>query len=374
MKQGPTKHLVLYSILATVTSVNGAAAGCLAIPNRSNALRKMSQRRRKNRSPSSSMDGINHLKKSNDDSIDRKRNSKFQLRPGDLFSIDFVCPPIDESGNSAGPFPSMYTNDPSTVNSWIERHVYSNDDCYFVGFDTESVPNAPWMADRGLSPGPATIQLSTTKSSIIIHLSHCHEIPASLTDLMYNNEIVKVGVGIDEDMLDLYRIFGEFLEGRCRFDLAGIGSKDGQMSGLKTLLSDIVGVNLSKPRRITRSNWSSLPLSEKQLFYGARDAWAAVVVMEKLRTKRPDIFGSKGSLFSMLQSERNMDEIDKRARKRKEVKSAWKDLFYKVKKSKKKDDLDTETLKNFNELDKSLRILRPDGMIVFDPTDLRPLG
>lgn len=357
-----------------------STAGSLSMPNRSNAARKMSQRRGKSRASSSLSINYNRKNRKSCDQTNKRtrdiRNYKQQLRRGDLFSIDFTCPPMNGKSSSdrvAGPFPAMYTNDPSTVNTWINHFVYNDDACYFIGFDTESVPDAPWMVQRGLIPGLATIQLSTTKSSIIFHLSHCDEIPSALTEVLYNNEIAKIGVGIDEDMLDLYRNFGKFLEGRCRFDLAGIGSTQRQMVGLKRLLLNIVGVSLDKPKRISRSNWSSLPLSEQQLHYSARDAWAAVALMEKLRSKRPDVFGSKGSLFKMLESERTMQEIDERARKRKEVKSAYKQIFFKVKNFESKNEADADILKKFEELDKAMKILRPDGLIIFDPIDLKPL-
>jgi len=365
------------TVVLIITQISFSAAACFSsTPNRSDAVRRMSQRRRKqNKHTASSYVSNEDNKSKSTTKLVSKRTGKIRnrLRPGDLFSFEFTLPKIGNSNKFSRPFPSVYTNDPLTVQAWIQHFIYQDSSCYFVGFDTESIPNAPWIKSK-LAPGPATIQLSTSKSSIVIHLSYCPEIPSALRDLMYDKNIIKVGVGIDEDMLELYRTFGDRLQGRCRFDIAGIGSEEGRMIGLKSLLMNIVGVELKKPKRVTTSNWSSLPLSEQQLHYSARDAWAAVAIMDKLRQRRADVFGSKGSIFSLLRSERSLHDIDKRARMRKEAKNVWKSQLYKIRKKQKENStLDEELLKDHEDLKTLLRLLRPDGMIIIDPIELKPL-
>eukprot|EP00815_Leptocylindrus_aporus_P009841 CAMPEP_0116062638 /NCGR_PEP_ID=MMETSP0322-20121206/7899_1 /TAXON_ID=163516 /ORGANISM="Leptocylindrus danicus var. apora, Strain B651" /LENGTH=350 /DNA_ID=CAMNT_0003548025 /DNA_START=259 /DNA_END=1307 /DNA_ORIENTATION=+ len=298
-------------------------------------------------------------------------NGGRHLMQGDYFNVKFKLPHIDpteDGGAFAPPFPCQYTNDPATVRKWIDQFVYNSEGCYFVGFDTESVPNAPWMTERGLKPGPATVQLSTTESSLVVHLTHCYgKFPDALGELLYDDEIVKVGVGIDDDLLDLYRHFGPKAESRCRFDIGGIGSPDGKMMiSLKRLTMSVAGIDLPKSKKTARSNWARFPLTKKQLCYSARDAWAAAIVLQNLSGKRPDIFGDEALLSLVVGSERSMHEIDIRAKKRKEAKVSFKQLLYKIKKLH-TIELNEETQKELDDLEALMRLLRPDGMFVFDP-------
>ena len=43
-----------------------------------------------------------------------------------------------------------------------------------------------------------------------------------------------------------------------------------------------LGTELNKSKRIVLSDWSKTPLSEEQISYSARDAWAAAAILEKL--------------------------------------------------------------------------------------------
>ena len=122
-----------------------------------------------------------------------------------------MCPPLD-GPVGAPPLPVLTTKDPSIIERWLEDNVNSDGNDYTVlGFDQESIAKPPWMPERiSLPDGPATIQLSTPTSCIIIQLSRCGDgsalyAPEILRRVINDPKIIKVGVGIDDDALELYR-------------------------------------------------------------------------------------------------------------------------------------------------------------------------
>lgn len=147
-----------------------------------------------------------------------------------------------------------------------------------------------------------------------------------LKTVIESESIVKVGCGIDDDLLTLYRAWGMNLQGPNRFDLGGIvsgehaiipsnngnknsnnlcSSKDDddnhhhllhrnqeQLSGLKSVTAKVLGLDLSKSKRDSRSNWGRVPLKPRQVVYAARDAWAAAAVADCLALVDPDLFAA----------------------------------------------------------------------------------
>ena len=59
-----------------------------------------------------------------------------------------------------GPLEVTYTNAPRVVERWLADNVPGGGNT-FVGFDVESVPNAPWIKQNALFDGPAVVQIST---------------------------------------------------------------------------------------------------------------------------------------------------------------------------------------------------------------------
>ena len=111
--------------------------------------------------------------------------------------------------------PVLTTRDPRIIERWLDEHVNSKKDSEseytILGFDSETIAKPPWKPERASLPnGPATVQLSTTSSCIIVQLALCGDgsatyAPEILRSILNNPQIVKVGVGIDDDALDLYR-------------------------------------------------------------------------------------------------------------------------------------------------------------------------
>jgi hypothetical protein len=187
-----------------------------------------------------------------------------------------VCPPLD-GAVGAPPLPVLTTKDPRTIERWLEENVYSDNNEYkILGFDLESIAKPPWKPDRASLPdGPATLQLSTPTSCIIIQLSRCGDgsamyAPAILRTIINNPKIIKVGVGIDDDALELYRWSKssssgnardnnnwrhpqqttQFWEMTSRFDIGCIlpNTNPSRRSGIRELAQTILGVEINKSK------------------------------------------------------------------------------------------------------------------------------
>ena len=73
------------------------------------------------------------------------------------------------------------------------------------------------------------------------------------------------------------------LDARSRFDIGGIGSDSNRSGvGLQKLARAIVGVEMVKSKKVSMSDWSQIPLTNAQLCFASRDAWAGAAVMENI--------------------------------------------------------------------------------------------
>ena len=137
----------------------------------------------------------------------RRRPPRSQRRVKTGLSI---CPPL--GGPVGAPeLPVLTTKDPRIIERWIDEHVGTSNEYTILGFDSETIAKPPWKPERqSLPDGPATVQLSTTTSCIIIQLALCGDGSASfapkiLQSVINDPKIIKVGVGVDDDALELYR-------------------------------------------------------------------------------------------------------------------------------------------------------------------------
>lgn len=232
----------------------------------------------------------------------------------------------------------------------------------------QSVPNVPWLKTR--FQGPATVQLAVTHAAIVVHLVDAHGNPSDasasvLQSLFADKSIVKAGVGIDQDMLELYRMWGCSGDIVNRFDMGGIGATNGASVSLKALTKAVIDIELLKSRKLAMSNWGLVPLKETQLAYCARDAWAAAAVTTELAERDPTTF-STAVLTKMLESEYCMSELDERAKKRKEAKARLLEIVGKGPDRVPRKDLTDELRRDVDELDVVLRALAPQSLLRYD--------
>lgn len=92
------------------------------------------------------------------------------ISPYPEFSMLFDGDEDHEVGGD--PLPVLYTNDPKLLNKWLVEHV-PMEPCA-IGFDTESVPDVPWMPNNQFKGRPVTIQVATADASIVTPLLRNH--------------------------------------------------------------------------------------------------------------------------------------------------------------------------------------------------------
>jgi hypothetical protein len=158
-----------------------------------------------------------------------------------------------------------------------------------------------------------------------------------LKSILGDENYVKAGCAIDEDLLELFDLWGE-LEAKSRFDLGVVFPRSSRQSpthsngndstqvihmksGLKSLSRSILGVDLPKEKVDSQSDWSLVPLSENQIVYAARDAWAGAAIANKLAEYDPEVFGLDALINLFQQTETPISELSERRRKRRKAKA-----------------------------------------------------
>ena len=306
-----------------------------------------------------------------------------------LPELDTISPPSFTNGTSfssqnaikasAAPVPVTYTNNPKIVEKWLADNIHtSSKQSATLGFDVESVPVTPWFKSRVAFEGPATVQLATPTNCLVVHLTRKfgehYSPPLSVVKAVLGDKsIIKAGVGIDDDMLELYR-FNNNIQGKSRFDLGGIASDSpGKRIGLKSLVRILLGIDLNKSRKLAVSNWST-HLTDSQIHYSARDAWAGAAVLSALEKIHPDTF-SHEAISSVIENERSVCDLHNRAVLRRRVKKELKSILQQYKEysglpptvTTKDLDLPPTLRKEVNERQLLIKSTAPDGLKYFDP-------
>lgn len=132
---------------------------------------------------------------------------------------------------------------------------------------------------------------------------------------------------MDDDLVDLRRLWGS-LKAKCRLDLcnlaatAGVGNEFRHRPlGLKRLTNVIAGLDLPKPKSVAKSDWSKVPLSNRQLEYCAWDAWAAAAIAEELACLDEDAFAAS-SLTEKLRRQPSIKKLESVRRERQRIRKA----------------------------------------------------
>jgi ribonuclease D len=144
-----------------------------------------------------------------------------------------------------------------------------------LGFDTETKPSFK----KGKVHPTSLIQLATLEVSWIIRVSRIGT-PGRLVKLLSNEEVLKVGLGLNDDV--------RRLRSDCHFEPAGfldlqqyVEAFNIDEKGLKKLTAIVLGRRISKSQQV--SNWDADLLTEAQLRYAATDAWICLRIYHALR-------------------------------------------------------------------------------------------
>lgn len=141
---------------------------------------------------------------------------------------------------------------------------------YVLGFDTETKPNF----QKGRHPNAvAMVQLATP--TLVVLFRVCMFTSRRLCALLSNTRVVKVGVGVKQDVkalgLPMNQGFYDVEEGlRKRFPSL-------RRCGLRGAIASCGGMQLCKSQ--STSNWEQRFLSKAQIFYAANDALAGLYLL-----------------------------------------------------------------------------------------------
>ena len=144
-----------------------------------------------------------------------------------------------------------------------------------LGFDTETRPSFK----KGVVYPTALIQISALDQAWIIRVSRMGY-PPELLELLTREDILKVGLGLNDDLRRLRADFqfepGGFLDLQQYVAAFRIEEK-----GLKKLSGIVLGRRISKAQQV--SNWDADLLTQAQLRYAATDAWICLKIYNRLR-------------------------------------------------------------------------------------------
>ena len=148
-----------------------------------------------------------------------------------------------------------------------------------LGFDTETKP----AFKKGQSHQISLLQISNEETTFLFRLNKTG-LTKELIDLLAAKNILKVGVGIRDDIRGLKRITefedGGFIELQTK--ATDLGVKD---FSLKKLAGILLAFRVSKRQRL--SNWETEVLSEGQIIYAATDSWVALEIYKSLEELDP---------------------------------------------------------------------------------------
>ncbi|XP_045444855.1 Werner syndrome ATP-dependent helicase isoform X3 [Pipistrellus kuhlii] len=190
----------------------------------------------------------------------------------------------------------VYSYEPSDCSFLSEDISMSLTDGDVVGFDMEWPP----IYSKGQLSRVALIQLCVSESKCyLFHISSMSVFPQGLKMLLENEAVKKVGVGIEGDQWKLLRDFDIKLKGFVELtNVANEKLRSTETWSLNGLVKHLFGKQLFKDKSIRCSNWKNYALTEVQKLYAATDAYAGLIIYQKLQT-----MGDAAQLFSINKEE-----------------------------------------------------------------------
>jgi ribonuclease D len=143
-----------------------------------------------------------------------------------------------------------------------------------VGFDTESKPSFR----KGLTNKPSLIQFATKEFAVLYRIQK-QSIANEIISILEDENIIKVGTGITQDLNQLSKI--SVFKPASFVDIQKLAQKLSINNiSLKKLTEQLLNKKLSKRQQL--SNWEAINLSDAQIKYAATDAYACLLIYEKL--------------------------------------------------------------------------------------------
>ncbi|KAL0420149.1 UNVERIFIED_CONTAM: Exonuclease 3'-5' domain-containing protein 2 [Sesamum radiatum] len=180
------------------------------------------------------------------------------------------------------------TNEAAVVTNWVQEvlSMYGGQSM-IVGLDCEWKPNSYAFENNKT----ATLQLCVDTKCLILQLFYLDFIPQSLKNFTVHPSVTFVGVGVQDDVYKLQQEYGLVCSASAMKDIQEMAMARHPLEfirrpGLKDLASWFVGLNMSKPIHVCRSNWEARNLSLDQIEYACIDAYASYRIGRKLLNGR----------------------------------------------------------------------------------------
>lgn len=143
-----------------------------------------------------------------------------------------------------------------------------------LGFDTETKPSFK----KGKNNKVALLQLSTSRNAYLFRINLIG-LPKSIVNILNNDNILKVGVAIKDDIKALRQFKNFSSKGFIELQTF-VKNYNIENFGLKKLCGIVLNFRISKSQQL--SNWEENNLSEAQKKYAATDAWTSLEIYKKL--------------------------------------------------------------------------------------------
>lgn len=195
----------------------------------------------------------------------------------DLGVVEDECPPLELPANVR--YLQNY-DDVDAAAKELLAQVEANQ-LTSIGFDLEW---QPFVND----PPVAIVQLATTIKGGGVYIIAFHQlerVPKSLKDLLKDPRVVKCGVGIKGDATRLAKPRNHGLEVTPLLDLRGRAKElkiCPKRATLEDLTAEFLGKGIPGKRTVRLSDWATRRLSQAQLDYAARDAYACALLVKHL--------------------------------------------------------------------------------------------
>ena len=163
--------------------------------------------------------------------------------------------------------------DADKINEAVEEINQHN----VIGFDTETRPTFT----KGQFHHISLIQLAIPDKVFLFRINHS-SFAKPLVDLMANESILKVGVGLRDDIIGLQKLQG-FEPGGFKELHDYVIDLGVRNTGLRKLAAILLRIRISKGQQT--SNWENTKLSYNQLRYAATDAWVGLEMYNVLDEK-----------------------------------------------------------------------------------------
>ena len=145
-----------------------------------------------------------------------------------------------------------------------------------LGFDTETRPSFK----KGRFNPISLVQMATPFHAFLFRIPSL-ELPDELIHLFENENIIKVGAALHDDLIDLRKVrefrAGGFLDLQKYVEAFGIENK-----GVAKLAGIVLGFRISKNQQL--SNWDAETLTDAQKEYAATDAWVCLRIYQALQS------------------------------------------------------------------------------------------